>query len=402
MLRRGFSLIEVMLVVGLVGAVAGVGIPLYRDYQIRNDLSLATEQVTQGLARARLMAQAGQEDNAWGFFVPAGVLYKGESYETRDPLFDEYYPMPSTITIQGLLEVNYGKVSGSPDATGEITLTTINDDTRNILIEVKTESVAVVAADYFTVCHNPESSNPNTLRIPDNAWPGHQSHGDTFGACPGESSSSAAASSAAPEASSAASVAASSAAASSAAPAATCPDRFSVAADGTVTILGNLTMTYTAVGADITYGEGGPEIAVTAKYSKNNGGNPWTNLFGGNDIDGGETTTTGTIAAGSQVVTSFRGYYKKSGWLTFDKTYRTNDETGHVLMLRDGDPLPDYPAFDDQDELSTYLQDILDVNGLIDLSEFEVVYLVELGALGTTATDYQDAVVRLRFNNPSC
>ncbi len=395
--RRGFSLIEVMLVIGLISAVAGVGIPLYRDYQIRNDLNLATEQITQGLARARLLSQAAQNDDSWGFYAPAGILYKGDAYETRDASFDETYPMPSTITFQGLFDVNYGKITGLPDATGNITLTTINDETRNVLIEVRTESIAVVTADYFTICHNPGSGNPNTLRIPDNAWPGHQSHGDAFGSCEGDASSSSASSA---HSSSSASSAASSASSSSAG--ASCSDRFAVAADGTITTLGSLTMTYRALGADITYGQGGPEIAVTVRYSKTGGTGPWTNLFGGNDIDGGETTTTSTIPVSSQVVTSFKGYYKHSGWLTFDQTYKTDDESGHIIMLRDGDPLPDYPAFNGQTPLKSYLQAIIGADGKIDISPYEVVYLVELGALNTSATDYQDAVVRLQFNTPSC
>lgn len=163
-----------------------------------------------------------------------------------------------------------------------------------------------------------------------------------------------------------------------------------------------MTMTYSALGADITYGEGGPEIAVTLKYSKNGGSNPWTNLFSGNDIDGGEVHTTSTIAASSEIVTSFRAYYKHSGWLTFDQTYKTNDESGHIIMLQDGDPLPDYPAFDDQEELAEYLQDIIGIDGNIDIDQYEVVYLVEFGSLDSPATDFQDAVVRLKFNTPSC
>ncbi len=404
MLRRGFALLEVLLVVAIIGAAAGIGVPLYRDYQVRTDLNLATEQVTQGLARARLLAQSGQNDDSWGFYVPGGVLYKGTSYEFRDTAFDEFYPMPSTITTSDLLEVNYSKVQGVPNITGEVTLSAITDDTRTILIEVKTESVAVIQGDNLAICHYTGGQNPHTIHISDSAWPAHMNHGDTLGACPVASASSA---SSAPASSSRASSLASissSVANSSVASAgqeAGCPDRFTIEPDGTIVTTGDLTITYRVSGADITYGQGGPEIAVTLKYSKN-GGNSYSNLFSGNDVDGGESQTTNQITAGAEIVTSFRGYYKKQGWLTFDKTYYTNDESGHVIALQDGDPLPDYPAFDDQDELEDYLADILDAEGNINIESYEIVYLVELGALNTSASDFQDAVVRVRFNNPSC
>jgi prepilin-type N-terminal cleavage/methylation domain-containing protein len=415
--RRGFSLIEVIMVVSLVGAIAGVGIPLYRDYQIRNDLNLATEQVTQGLARARLLSQAAQEDDNWGFYAPAGVLYKGDSYAERDPAFDETYPMPSTITIQGLMEVNYGKIAGLPDATGDITLTTINDDTRNILIEVKTESIAVVTEDRFTICHNPGPSQ-NTLSIPDNAWPAHQAHGDAFGACVGAASS-AAVSSAAPASSAPASsapAASSAAAVSSSTTPATCPDRVAIDADGTIRILGSLSVTFTSYGAQFGYGNGGPNVPVTVSYRKKNSGN-WTNLFSGNAINGtggASQTVTGfsTSNNSNKLFVRFKAYYSQQGWLTYEN-YAYSNDIPTVYMLRDGDTPPVINPGNGQAAVSTLLQPITDATGKIDVGQFDVVLLADFNrescnscsnyfCTNCSGVDYQDGVVLVRFNNPAC
>ncbi len=413
--RKGFSLLEVIMVVSLVGAVAGVGIPLYRDYQIRNDLNLATEQVTQGLARARLLSQAAQNDDSWGFYAPAGVLYKGDSYATRDPEFDETYPMPSTITIEGLMEVNYGKIGGVPDATGQITLTTINDDTRNVLIEVKTESIAVVTEDRFTICHNP-GPNQQTLSIPDNAWPAHQAHGDAFGACVFASSAASSVSSAAPASSSVSSavvVASSAAAASSAAPPATCPDRVSVAADGTISILGSLSVTFTSYGAQFGYGNGGPTVPVTVTYRKKNSGK-WTNLFSGNAINGtgGASQTVTGFKGSDQLYVRFKAYYSQQWWLTYEN-YAYSNDIPSVYMLRDGDTPPAINPGNGQAAVSTLLLPITDVNGKIDVGQFDVVLLADFNrescnscsnyyCTNCSGVDYQDGVVLVRFNSPSC
>lgn len=418
---HGFSLIEVVIVVGLIGSIAGVGIPLYRDYQIRNDLNLATEQVTQGLARARLLSQAANNDDSWGFYAPAGVLYKGDSYATRDPNFDETYPMPSTIGIKGLFEVNYSKTNGRPDNTGNITLTTINDETRNVLIEVKTESIAVVTQDRFTICHNPDSGNPRTLSIPDNAWPAHQAHGDTFGACPivsSSSSSSSFASSVSSVSSVASSVSSVSSVASSSSSSvqAVCQNYVQIANDGTIEVLNSLSVTFKSYGAQFGYGNGGPTVPVYVAYRKKSSGS-WTNLFSGDAINGTggtEQTVTGFSSANSQnrLYVRFRAYYSQSRWLTYEN-YAYSNAQPEVLYLRDGDTPPTITASNGQQSISTLISSLVDGTGKIDIGAHDVLMMVDFNrescgscsnyyCSNCSGVDYQDGVVLVRFNTPSC
>lgn len=448
--KEGFTLLELIVVIGIIGVAAGISVPVYRDYQIRSDLYLATEQVTQGLGRAQMRAQSAEEDDAWGFYVPAGVLFKGESYATRDPSFDELYPMPATIGVTGILEVAYSKIEGKPSLTGPVTLTTINEDQRTIFIRVEEESVAIVENDTLMVCHrspgNPD--NRQTITVSDSAWPAHQAHGDTMGTCPAGSSaaSSAGASSVASSTGFASSAGDSTppdcgegtfavchyppghpanrqsqcigenawtahrghgdslgACASEGEPppaSPSCTDRFSIEEDGTIVTTGTVSLAVTALGSAITYGENGPEVNVYGNYSKN-GGEKWYKLWNGADTDGGESQTITEIAGGSEVLVKVQGYFKQRGWLTFDRTYRSDDESGHVVLLRDGAPVPTYPAFGDQQNLSSFLQNIIDDSGHIDIAPYDIVLLAELGDLDTEAADFQDAVFLLQFSAPS-
>ena len=402
MKRSGFALLEALVVIGILGIVSGVTIPLYRDYQIRSDLSLASEQVAQGLARAKLLAESAKEDSAWGFYIPSGTLFKGPSYAERDPLHDEVYAMPSTITTTGLLQVSYSKVEGTPSATGAITLTGLRSEERTVLLAVETESVAIVDSDEITICHIPPGNpaNAHSITISDSAWPAHQGHGDTLGPCPGEASSSTSSSVPSSLSSSAVSSAGGGAQGGSSS-AATCQDRFSIALDGTITTTGPLDVTFTVLGSAITWGAGGPEIAVTVQRKKTSGSG-WSDLFSGNDVDGGETQTVTGYTNGTQVVARINGYYRQSRWLTFDATYDSNDQSGHTIILRDGDALPAYPAFADQESLETYLQNILDAEGHVDIGTYDLVLLTELGALDTSSADFQDAVLLIRFSQPAC
>src|SRR5690349_3730384 len=103
MTRPAFSLPEVLIIIGILGVVSSVTIPLFNEYLIRSDLDTAVQYVQQGMARAKFLSEAGSHDSAWGFFVPAGTLYKGESYATRDPAYDELFPMSPSIAVSGLL-----------------------------------------------------------------------------------------------------------------------------------------------------------------------------------------------------------------------------------------------------------------------------------------------------------
>lgn len=413
MKRSGFALLEVILVIGIIGVVSGMAVPLYRDYQIRNDLNIATEQVTQGLARARLLAQSGEEDDGWGFYIPGGVLYKGEGYAARDTNYDEVYPMPSTITFTGIYEVAYSKLKGQPSNTGDIILTAINKEQRTVEIRVEKEAVAVVQSDSLTICHYTGGSNENTLTISENAWPAHRNHGDTLGACAGESESSAAASSVASSTASSAGGGASSAASSSGGGAASCEDRFEVASDGTITTTGPLSVRFDSLGAQFGYGNGGPDVPVKVSYRKKNSGS-WSNLFGGDAINGtgGDTQTVSGFVSGDKVILKMRGYYKKKGWLTYDETIYSNDNSKNIMVLRNGDTAPTIAGSNGQQGISTLLQSIT-VNGLISIGTYDAVLLGDFNRMNCnscsnnfcsncTGVDYQDGVVLVKFLAPSC
>jgi prepilin-type N-terminal cleavage/methylation domain-containing protein len=401
--RSGFTLIELLLVIGIIGVVGAISIPLYNDFQIRSDLNLATEQASQGLARARILSQSGKGDDNWGFFVPSGTLYKGISYAERDTEYDEVYPMPSTITTTGLLEVSFSRLEGAPSATGTIVLTSLTGEQRTVLMTVEKSGIAMNSTDRITICHVTGDGSPNhTLEVADNAWPGHQSHGDSLGSCPAESSSSSTSETTSSSSSTSSSVSSSSASSASSA-GATCTDRISIAADGTLTTTSTVNVTWKALGSAITFGEGGPEVNVYVSYKVGTAGS-YTSLFSGRDIDGNETQTVNGIAANSVITTKAQAYYRQKWWLTYDQSYTNSDEEGHTITLRNGDTLPNYPALASQASLETFLQPYVNASRVVTIGQYEVLYLMELGSiddLTSESVDFQDAVLLLTFNQPA-
>ena len=206
--------------------------------------------------------------------MPEGVLYKGQSYATRDPAFDEVYPMPSTITIEGLYEVSYERVTGTPSAIGTITLISLSRERRSIVIDVEPEGITTMASDEISICHYPPGNpqNMQTISIVDSAWPAHQAHGDTYGRCaienPASSSSTSSLSPSSASASSSAQTSSSIPASSSFSSAAgggggsSCSSLFSLTSNGLITTLAIVDLHPAVVASLITYGAGGPSIDV--------------------------------------------------------------------------------------------------------------------------------------------
>lgn len=182
MLRRAFTALELLLVIGIIGGLSVIIIPSYRDYQVRSDLHNATEQVSQALGRAKLLSEAGQQESPWGFSVSQRTLFAGTGYTNRIPDWDELYPFPQTIEPSGLDEVSFSRLTGYPSATGTIVLTSLRGEKQQVNILIDRRGIAVNTGDKLTICHC-EANPPHTLYLPESAWPGHRDHGDYLGAC---------------------------------------------------------------------------------------------------------------------------------------------------------------------------------------------------------------------------
>jgi prepilin-type N-terminal cleavage/methylation domain-containing protein len=139
MKNSGFTMIEVLLSVALLAIVAGFSIVVFNSFYVRNDLDIAAVEIAQSLRRAQLLAQASDGNGVWGVKVQAGGLFifKGADFDARDPAFDEFFSVPSSIVPTGLSKIVFAKFSGLPDSTGAIILTSNTNEIKNITINAK-------------------------------------------------------------------------------------------------------------------------------------------------------------------------------------------------------------------------------------------------------------------------
>jgi len=187
MRRSAFTAVEVLLVLGTLGISATLTVPMYRQYLLRNDLEIGRQNVAQGIQRAKFLSQVAMNDSSWGFStdsVPGrGVLFMGSNYATRDTSFDELYSLPNTITVTGVTEVSFSKITGLPDKEGIITLTSISGDQRMVTISIGSEGNVTIPDDWLIICVDPYGDSPYNISVPDSLWQYYSGVGAILGEC---------------------------------------------------------------------------------------------------------------------------------------------------------------------------------------------------------------------------
>ncbi len=138
-MNKGFTLLEILLVIATITILAGIAIPVYAHLQVRNDLDVATNTTLSTLRRAQILSQAVDGDITWGVKLQTSgiILFKGVSYAGRDTNFDEDFSLNGNVTPTGITEIVFSKLLGIPNTTGTLTLTNTNSEVQNITIGSK-------------------------------------------------------------------------------------------------------------------------------------------------------------------------------------------------------------------------------------------------------------------------
>ena len=138
--QRGFTLMEVLLSVSIIGILVGLSAPVYETFVRRNDLDLATQNIAATLRRAQLYARNGNYDAAWSVEIQSGTvtLFQGTNFGGRNTNYDETYTMPGTVTPSGTGEVQFAQFTADPTPTSStITLTSTTSSVRTITVNAQ-------------------------------------------------------------------------------------------------------------------------------------------------------------------------------------------------------------------------------------------------------------------------
>ena len=124
-LNRGFSLIELIIVIAIFSVIASISITSYVDYTSYQNREIAVNSLVQALRFAQSNAQTVEGDSKWGVeILPTQlVIFKGSTYATRASSSDQINGFSGGIVASGLSEVVFEKMVGNTTTVGTTTLT---------------------------------------------------------------------------------------------------------------------------------------------------------------------------------------------------------------------------------------------------------------------------------------
>src|SRR3989344_5930643 len=160
--RQGFTLIEILVVMGIMGLLVAITFASYRIFSRQVDLETTAQKILSTLQLARNQTQASEDETQYGvhFEVSKYVLFKGTTYNAADPN-NKVYDLTSAeiyeINLGGGSEVVFDRIRGTTANSGNVKVRVLADTS-------KTRTIAINPAGQVSL---EETVNPTDTRVTD-------------------------------------------------------------------------------------------------------------------------------------------------------------------------------------------------------------------------------------------
>jgi type II secretory pathway pseudopilin PulG len=133
---RGFTLLEALLVIALLGALVGLAIPFYQSFQVTSQVDSATEELVATFRSAQARAMASEGLQPFGVHLEASrfVVFRGTTYVPSDPL-NEVTTLPPRVSLlpAGPANFIFSATRGATGVAGSVAIRGSNKQ-RNVTI----------------------------------------------------------------------------------------------------------------------------------------------------------------------------------------------------------------------------------------------------------------------------
>ena len=122
--NRGFSLIEIVVVMGILAILGSLGLFVAIDQYRSYALSAETSTIVSLLQKARNQAINNLGQSRHGVFLDNTnyTLFEGTDYASRVQGYDEIIPKSPAVTMGGLQEIIFKQLNGESSTIGNITI----------------------------------------------------------------------------------------------------------------------------------------------------------------------------------------------------------------------------------------------------------------------------------------
>lgn len=144
---RGFSLLELLLVMTIISTVTLISVPFYARFLTQNTVANATDQLVNSLRKAQMYSMMGKQSNNctgapcnWGVNYTGNTitLYLGNSFANRTQTFDERFSVSTSVSITSSTETtdwNFTRVTGFANNTpATITISGTGNQTKTLSV----------------------------------------------------------------------------------------------------------------------------------------------------------------------------------------------------------------------------------------------------------------------------
>ncbi len=138
---KGFTMIEFLLVMGILLLVSALSFPLYNNWLPRTVLSSVQAELLQSIREVQALSRGGKEQSRYGLYFDSVnnsyLAYQGDDYVSRDPDYDRLVNLENNISLAldwGGAELNFATSTGAPSATGTISIINAANNESKIII----------------------------------------------------------------------------------------------------------------------------------------------------------------------------------------------------------------------------------------------------------------------------
>ncbi len=122
--REGFTILEMLVVLGILAVIFGLGLIVSLDFYRQKILSVERDAVVSVLRRARSEALNNVNQSNHGVYLAGSnyVIFQGNYYASRNPSFDEIFDKSNGVTVGGLSEIVFSSLAGGANVSGTVSL----------------------------------------------------------------------------------------------------------------------------------------------------------------------------------------------------------------------------------------------------------------------------------------